>query len=93
MFAGLLRQGAAQGARSTIFAATAPELSGFGGAYLGPPYISQGAWGAEQMRPPANPLARDPTARSRLFEEAVAVLQAKCKGVDVPSLPGVSTRV
>lgn len=79
-----------QGAQSTLYAATEPELAGKGGRYIGPQYstnLLHASW-----RSPANRAAHDPDARQRLWEETLALL-GSIMGRPVPSLPAVSTRV
>jgi hypothetical protein len=80
-----------QGALSSIYAATHPELSGKGGRYIGPSYV----WNAFSCtaRKPANPRASDVDAWRRLWVETEAVIE-EVTGQQLPqTLLPTGTRV
>lgn len=80
-----------QGALSSIYAATHPELSGKGGRYIGPSYTFNAF--CCYPRKPLNPRAADVDAWRRLWDETYAVIE-DVTGQQVPrTLPPVGTRV
>jgi hypothetical protein len=80
-----------QGAASSIYTATHPELSGKGGLYLGPSYVFNAF--SCYARKPLNLRARDVDAWRRLWDETEAVI-GEVTGQQLPrTLPPVGTRV
>jgi hypothetical protein len=65
LFGLVLGQSPLQGAQSTLYAATAPSLTGKGGAYYGPNYQTN-LWHSYQ-RWPLNPRAYDKRAQAELW--------------------------
>eukprot|EP00882_Tetradesmus_deserticola_P001704 GHRQ01001833.1.p1 GENE.GHRQ01001833.1~~GHRQ01001833.1.p1 ORF type:complete len:338 (+),score=132.53 GHRQ01001833.1:312-1325(+) len=81
----------AQGATSSIYAATHPELKGKGGLYIGPHYVLNAF--SCYARKPWNPRAYDVDAWRRMWDETEAVIE-EVTGQQVPRpLPPVGTRV
>eukprot|EP00879_Flechtneria_rotunda_P013233 GHRR01013818.1.p1 GENE.GHRR01013818.1~~GHRR01013818.1.p1 ORF type:complete len:289 (+),score=68.67 GHRR01013818.1:453-1319(+) len=79
-----------QGAQSTIYAATAPNLSGKGGQYIGPLYTLNILH--SYSRHPSNPKAYDVDGWRKLWDTTVQVLQETTRH-KVFNLPSVGTRV
>lgn len=76
---------AEDGAKSLMFACTAPQLHGHSGAYIGSPELGLlfNHAMALQIKTPNAPLARDPIACKRLYDETLKILH---KDVD-PAVP------
>ncbi|GBF89440.1 hypothetical protein Rsub_02012 [Raphidocelis subcapitata] len=79
-----------QGAQSALFAATAPQLRGKGGAYIGPLYATNTFHAHERY--PVNRAAYDYETCVKLFNRTAAEL-ARALGHDVPVPPAVGARV
>lgn len=80
-----------QGALSSIYAATHPELSGKGGRYIGPSNTFNAF--CCYPRKPLNPRAADVDAWRRLWDETYAVIE-DVTGQQMPrTLPPVGTRI
>lgn len=69
-----LAQSSEDGVLSTLYAAAAPEAAGKSSAYFGPHYMVN--WGNTTIRQPKNPLATDPQAAARLYDETVKIIAA-----------------
>ncbi|KAK9839250.1 hypothetical protein WJX81_004246 [Elliptochloris bilobata] len=74
MVAPLIAQPASRGALSTLYAATAPELTGHGGGYYGPNMLNMGN---TVKREPGNKYAKDPANWQRAWDQTLQILRAK----------------
>ncbi|KAI8469756.1 MAG: hypothetical protein J3K34DRAFT_469693 [Monoraphidium minutum] len=86
----LIGQAPLQGAQSSLYAATAPQLRGKGGIYIGPQYTTNLFHARE--RSAVNPAVYDYDARVKLFEATRDAL-SEAAGREMPTLPAVGAPI
>lgn len=74
--------------------ATDPNVSGYGGSYFSPPWISLLALQSDNagMREPSNSLARDEVAWTHLYKQTLQIVNQKLQSQGLPAIQAIEQK-